>query len=140
MVGYRWYDQQGLEPLYPFGHGLTYSQFQYSDLEIDRIGDGLEVSFTLRNTGARAASETPQVYVGPSESAGAPMPPRSLAAFRRVQVLSGRSVRVRLNVAPRQLSYWSSERHVWTLAADNRAVYVCSSSRDCRLSGRVPPR
>jgi beta-glucosidase len=122
-------------PPFPFGHGLSYSKFDYSDLAIARAGDGLEVSFTLRNTGLRTAEETPQVYAGPDEAAGVPMAPRSMVAFRRVRLAPGKSVRVRLKVAARQLSYWSSESHEWKLAGGNRTIYVGSSSRDCPLSG-----
>ncbi len=140
LVGYRWYDGQGIEPLFPFGHGLSYSKFQYSGLAIRRVADGLEVAFTLRNAGNRPADETPQLYLGPSETAGAPMPPKSLAAFRRLRVPTGRSIRVKLNVNARQLSYWSAESHGWVLAADSRTICVGSSSRDCALRGRMPSR
>jgi len=133
LVGYRWYDQQSIEPLFPFGYGLTYSTFQYSGLTIHRATNGLAVSFTLRNTGNRAVEETPQIYLGPSETAGVPMAPKSLAAFRRVRVPAGRAIRVNLNVGARQLSYWSTGGHEWILANDNREIYVCSSSRDCPL-------
>src|SRR4051812_40332308 len=66
FTGYRWYDQFGVEPLFPFGHGLSYTQFQYADLDIDdtRSG-GLDVSFVVRNVGHRAGAEVPQVYLGP---------------------------------------------------------------------------
>jgi len=136
-VGYRWYDQQGIDPLFPFGHGLSYSAFEYSDLKIVRAGEALDVSFTLRNTGRRRATETPQVYVGPAEGVAVPMAPKSLAAFQRVELDAGRSVKMRLRLGTQQLSYWSAERHAWTLAAEGRSVYVGSSSRDCRLTGSI---
>lgn len=139
-VGYRWYDEQAIEPLFPFGHGLSYSTFRYSDLAVHRLGDALEIFLTLRNTGNRAADETPQVYVGPAGTAAVPMPPKSLAAFRRAHVPAGRALRVKLTVPARQLSYWSTDRHEWTLAPDDRQIYVCSSSRDCPLSGEIPRR
>ena len=140
FVGYRWYDRLGLDPLFPFGHGLSYSTFRYSDLYIAPAGDGIEVSFTLRNTGPRGAEETPQVYAGPDAGAGVSMAPRSLVAFRRVRLAPGQSVRLKLRVGARRLSYWSSERHQWTLAAGNRTIYVGSSSRDCPLSGGIGRR
>ncbi len=136
-VGYRWYDQQSLEPLFPFGHGLSYSTFEYSDLKIARAGDGFDVTFTLRNAGARRAAETPQIYLGPAEGAAVPMVPKSLAAFQRVELDVGRSMKLKLHVGTRQLSYWSVEHHAWSLAAGSRTVYVGSSSRDCRLTGTI---
>jgi beta-glucosidase len=135
FAGYRWYDQRGIDPLFPFGHGLSYSKFEYSGLAITRAGSGLQISFTLRNTGLKAAAETPQVYAGPDVAAGVPMAPRSLVAFRRVRLAPGQSARVKFGVGARQLSYWSSETHEWKLAAGNRMIYVGSSSRDCPLSG-----
>ena len=139
FAGYRWYDQQGIDPLFPFGHGLSYSKFEYSGLAFARAGDGLQVSFTLRNIGLRTADETPQVYAGPDAAAGVPMAPRSLVAFRRVRLAPGKSARVNLNVAARQLSYWSSDSHEWKLAAGKRMIYVGYSSRDCPLRGVVQP-
>jgi beta-glucosidase len=140
FVGYRWYDQQGIDPLFPFGHGLSYSQFEYSGLAVARVRDGLRVSFTLRNAGSKPAYETPQVYVGPATGAGVAMPPRSLVAFRRVRLAPGESVKVKLTVAGRQLSYWSTDLHDWKEISEGRTVYVGSSSRNCPLSGSAVPR
>jgi beta-glucosidase len=138
LTGYRWYDQQSIAPLFPFGHGLSYSTFQYSALSVRRSGDALEVGFTLRNTGPRAADETPQVYLGPIEDPSIPSAPKSLAAFRRIRIPAGRALRVVLSVPARQLTYWSTTRHAWTPAPGNRSIHVCSSSRNCALSGAVP--
>jgi hypothetical protein len=63
-MSYRWYDQQKITPLFAFGHGLSYTEFAYSDLEIRRVRDGLEVRFIVQNTGQVKGSEVPQVYVG----------------------------------------------------------------------------
>jgi len=117
-VGYRWYDQQEIEPLFPFGHGLSYTRFEYSNLEVKRAGDEAEISFTLRNAGHRRGAEVAQVYLGPAD-AGAP--PRSLAGFERVELQPGRSKRVSVQVQ-----------------AQDCAVYVGASSRDIRLEGEIP--
>ena len=134
-VGYRWYDQEELEPLFPFGHGLSYTSFEYSGLNIVATREGLEVTFTLRNTGAVRGSEAPQVYLGPPEHPTVPMPPRSLAAFRREELNAGASRRITVQIGMRALSYWSSERHDWVLDGGARPVYVGASSRGIRLSG-----
>lgn len=125
-VGYRWYDQEKLEPLFPFGHGLSYTRFNYSGLNISNTRSGLEVTFTLRNTGKERGSEVPQVYLGHS---------RVLAAFRRVELNAGASCRITVQIGTRALSYWSTERHDWVLAGGARPIYVGASSRDIRLSG-----
>jgi beta-glucosidase len=132
-VGYRWYDQQELQPLFPFGHGLSYTRFEYSGLVVTTMQSGLEVTFTLRNAGRVRGSEVPQVYLGPPEHSPVPMPPRSLAAFRRVELDAGASCKVTVQIGTRALSYWSPERHDWVLAKGARPIYVGASSRDIRL-------
>jgi beta-glucosidase len=132
-VGYRWYDQQNLEPLFPFGYGLSYTRFEYTDIGVRRAGEGLDVSFTLRNSGRRRGAEAPQVYVGAAPAAPVAMAPKSLAAFASVELDAGQSRRLTLHIDARALSYWSAETHAWVLPAGNRMVYVGSSSRDIRL-------
>jgi beta-glucosidase len=138
-VGYRWYDQQKIQPLFPFGHGLSYTQFQYSDLRLERIGVEVEASFTVRNAGARQGSEVPQLYLGPADGLAVPMMPKSLVGFERIELKPGESKRVVLRLGARSLSYWSTEKHGWVVANNNRSIYVGSSSRDIRLEGRIAP-
>lgn len=132
-VGYRWYDQQNIEPLFPFGHGLSYTRFDYSDPAITRGEDGIDVTFTLRNSGTRKGAEVPQVYVGPPRQAPVPMAPRALVAFQRIELDPGHSQTVTMRIDWRKLSYWSSDRHAWVVAEGDRPVWVGSSSRDMRL-------
>jgi beta-glucosidase len=137
-VGYRWYGQQGIQPLFPFGHGLSYTQFQYSSLVVKRGADGVEISFTLRNVGSRKGAEVVQVYVGPVHEPPVAMAPRSLVGFERVELEPGRGKSVTIHIAARGLSYWSTEKHDWVIAEGSRPVYAGSSSRDIRLKGEIP--
>jgi beta-glucosidase len=137
-VGYRWYDQQNIQPLFPFGHGLSYTRFEYSDLAVKRGEDGIQVSFALRNTGSRRGAEVAQVYVGPAENPPVPMMPRSLVGFERVELEPGRAKTVSIHVAARVLSYWSTEKQDWVVAEGSRRVYVGASSRDIKLEGTTP--
>ena len=137
-VGYRWFDAENIAPLFPFGHGLSYTQFIYSGLSIMRDGDGgLDVRFQLKNVGAADGDEVPQIYLGPP----APRPPdgqfspRRLVAFDRLHLAAGEARTVALHVPLRQLQYWSAMRHDWSTPSGQRTVYAGASSRDLRLSG-----
>ena len=135
-IGYRWFDKQNLEPLYPFGHGLSYTSFQYSALKVAHARDGgLDVSFRLHNVGKRDGDEVPQVYLGaPSEGpSGVQFAVKALAAFDRINLTPGQWRDVTLHVPLRRLQYWSKTANNWAMATGARKVYVAASSRDIRL-------
>ncbi|MEU5952730.1 glycoside hydrolase family 3 N-terminal domain-containing protein [Streptomyces sp. NPDC047525] len=135
FTGYRGFDKADIEPLFPFGHGLSYTEFGYRNLSVRREGAGYEVSFTVTNRGRRTGAEVPQVYVGAPRGADVEMAVKTLAAFERVELRAGQSRRVTVRVAERQLSYWDTDRGRWVRPEGRRAVYVGSSSRDIRLTG-----
>jgi len=139
-VGYRWFEQQNIEPLFPFGFGLSYATFEYSGLKVSRAPDGgLDVSFRLHNAGKVTSDEVPQVYLGaPKEQpSGAQFAGKALAAFDRVSVPAGQSVTITLHLPLRRLEYWSTAANRWETAAGSRTLYVASSSRDMRLQQEV---
>ena len=140
FVGYRWFDRLGLEPLFPFGFGLSYSRFGYAHLAIGRAADGgLDASFDLSNVGRVDADEVPQLYLGPPDerpaepAGGAQFAHRALAAFDRVHLRAGETRRISLHVAPRAFEYWSIARGAWVRAGGARTVYVGPSSRETQL-------
>ncbi|MEV8019107.1 glycoside hydrolase family 3 N-terminal domain-containing protein [Streptomyces sp. NPDC086554] len=135
FTGYRGFDKANIEPLFPFGHGLSYTEFGYRNLSVRRAGAGYEVSFTVTNRGRRAGAEVPQVYVGAPRGTDVEMAVKTLAAFDRVELRPGQSRRVTLQVDERQLSYWDTDGGRWVRPEGRRAVYVGSSSRDIRLTG-----
>jgi beta-glucosidase len=140
FVGYRWYDQQNLEPMFPFGFGLSYTSFQYSGMKVVRAKDGgLDVSLTVKNAGRVAGDEVSQVYLGAPKNPpdGAQFAVKALAQFERVTLAPGQSKSLTLHVAPRRLQYWSSADGKWQTAAGSRTVYAGSSSRDVRLQADV---
>jgi beta-glucosidase len=137
LVGYRWYDAHGIAPLFPFGHGLSYTTFEYADIAVRPRDDGYAVSFHVRNVGAVAGAEVAQLYVGAPETPPVEMAPRQLVDFARLELAPGESREVTLRVAPRDLSYWCVERAAWRVAAGRRAVLVGASSRDVRLHGTL---
>ena len=136
-VGYRWFDKENIEPLFAFGHGLSYTTFEYSGLGVKKSSDGgLEVGLTIKNAGTIDSDEVPQVYLGaPSVLPdGVQFPIRALAAFDRVHIPAGTSRAVTLQIAPRQLQYWSTKDSKWVTASGKRTVSVGGSSRNLRLT------
>jgi beta-glucosidase len=143
QVGYRWYDAQNIAPLFPFGHGLSYTTFAYSNLRVQRTADhGLTVRVRITNTGSRAGTEVPQVYVGrpPNVPAGVQTVPKTLAGFQPVTLSPRQATIITIDVSPRELSYWSTREGHWVLGTGERSVLVGSSSRDIRLQGSVNVR
>jgi beta-glucosidase len=126
LVGYRWLDAMKIAPLFPFGHGLSYTTFEYKGLVVKRTGSTAEVTFAVRNAGRVRGSEVVQVYLGSG---------RALAAFERVDLEAGASRVVTLRLSQRTLSNWSTEHHGWRPSPGPRMVYVGASSRDIRMEG-----
>lgn len=135
FTGYRGFDRAGTEPLFPFGHGLSYTKFTYDALNVRADGAGYAVSFTVTNAGDRAGADVPQVYLGPPARSPVELPPRSLVGFERVELKPGESRRVTVRIAERRLSYWDVAHGSWARPQGLRPVYVGASSRDVRLTG-----
>lgn len=139
-LGYRWFDKEKIDPLYPFGYGLSYTTFAYSGMKVGKAPDGgLVVSVTIKNTDNMASDEVPQVYLGePSKiPSGVQFPIRTLVAFDRVHIAPGESKTVTLHVPLRQLQYWSSINARWITASGIRTLSVGASSRDLRLERNI---
>ncbi|MET9388549.1 glycoside hydrolase family 3 N-terminal domain-containing protein [Streptomyces sp. NPDC002928] len=132
-VGYRWYDAEDVRPLFPFGHGLSYTSFTYEDPSVRWTRRGLDVSFTVRNTGRRAGIDVPQVYVGRSPDLRLDQAVRALGGYRRIALRAGERRRVTVRVDARTLSSWDVQRHAWVLGTGRRTVWIGASSRDLRL-------
>jgi len=126
-VGYKWYDLKKIEPLFPFGHGLSYTKFAYSNLTASAAGDSLTVSFDIKNVGGRPGKDVPQVYVSPK--AGGWEAPKRLAAFQKVTLAPGATRRVTLQVDPRLLATWDEKARAWSIAAGQYDVALGASSR-----------
>ena len=139
-VGYRWFDKQKTAPLFPFGFGLSYTTFSYSGLKVVPASDGgLDVSFQLKNSGAVAGDEVPQVYLAAPDNRpkGVDFAAHALAAFDRVHLDAGQTQDVKIHVPPRRLQSWSSAENQWIKPGGVREVLVGGSSRDLPLHTRV---
>ncbi len=140
-VGYRWFNKRNIQPLFPFGFGLSYTRFKYSGLKAVRASDGgLEVSFSVKNTGRVASDEVPQVYLGPPsvQPAGVQFAVRSLAGFERIHVAVGEKQAVHVNVPLRCLQYWSVRSGSWITGSGSRTVFVGPSSQELPLQITIP--
>ncbi len=135
QIGYRWYDAQNITPLFPFGHGLSYTSFDYSDFVINGNGAAVSVSFTVRNSGKRAGAEVAQVYLEPGNNSAITTEVRKLVGFDKVTLTPGESRRLTLAVPARSFAYWNADSHQWQLLPGRKVLAVGSSSRDLRQSG-----
>ncbi|MCH8686668.1 beta-glucosidase [Sphingosinicellaceae bacterium A1X5R2] len=135
-VGYRWYEAKGLKPLFPFGYGLSYTQFTYGNLEV-KGGDTVTVSFDVTNAGKRSGADVPQLYVK-----GADGKPARLAGWQRVGLQPGETRRVTITAEPRILANWSTDAHGWQITPGRYQVTIgrfagdSTLSADTTLSGR----
>jgi beta-glucosidase len=135
--GYRWYDRENVRPLFPFGHGLSYTSFEYRDPVVRRTGDGAEVTLTVRNTGTRRGSDLVQVYLGPSPEATVDQPVRALAGYQKVELAPGAVRRVRIPVPEQALRYWDPVTGQWRLGGGTRAVEIGRSAADIEWKGEI---
>lgn len=136
FVGYRGYDARELDVSFPFGHGLSYTTFEYSDLSVTTEDSGLSVAVTVTNTGDRAGREIVQAYIGVEDSVVVRVP-RELKGFASVRLEPGAQERVVLRIPPADLAYWSVHDHAWVVETATYTVSVGASSRDLRLKASV---
>jgi len=134
-VGYRWYDAKGQEPLFPFGFGLSYTTFHYSDLQVSKSGDQTTVKVKVTNAGKVEGPEVVQLYVGCP--AAAEEPPKQLRGFEKVRLKPGESKTVSMTLDKDSLAAWDSDGHAFKLYPGVYTIMVGASSRDIRLKGSV---
>jgi len=129
-VGYRWYDANSVTPLFPFGYGLSYTTFSFSNLQVSpgtvNGTQDVQVTATVTNTGQRAGSDVAQLYLGDPSASGEP--PRQLAGFQRVSLGPGQSAQVSFTVTPQEMSWWDDSANGWTQTEGTYGVYVGDSS------------
>ncbi|MET1175196.1 beta-glucosidase family protein [Paenibacillus amylolyticus] len=140
FVGYRYYDKKELEPLFPFGYGLSYTTFEYADLKVDRTEltdqDEVNVQVRVTNTGDRAGKEIVQLYVSDVESTVI-RPVRELKGFAKVALEPGESKVVSFTLNKRSFAYYNVDMKDWHVETGEFEIQVGSSSRDIRVHTRV---
>ena len=133
-VGYRWYDAENKDPLFPFGFGLSYTSFSYSQLKV-ASGKTVQVSFVVKNTGSRAGAEVSEVYLGLPASANEP--PKRLVAWEKVQLDPGQSRTVTVSLEPKSMSVFNVEKDAWGLLPGDYLVFAGGSSRHTPLTATL---
>jgi beta-glucosidase len=132
FIGYRWFDEKRIEPQFPFGHGLSYTTFELSDLK----ADARRVSCVVKNTSKCAGAEVVQVYIAPPKSS-VPRPPKELKGFAKVVLQPGESKRVEVVLRPSALAFYDVASKKWKAEAGSYEIQVGCSSRDIRLRAKT---
>lgn len=140
FVGYRYFDKKAIEPLFAFGHGLSYTTFEYSNLQTSKdtvsLADRLQVQLDVKNTGARAGKEVVQVYVREIE-ASVSRPEKELKAFKKILLEPGESQTIRFNLDREAFWFYDPSKNGWTVNSGDFEILIGASSRDIRLSKQV---
>ena len=132
LVGYRWFDAKHIEPLFPFGHGLSYTKFVLAGLMVERAAAGVCVSLRISNVGERAGAEVVQVYVG-QVSCSVERPVRELKGFAKVHLGPSESRHLRIHLPERAFAYWSEHTEDWRVEPGEFIIEVGVSSRQIML-------
>ncbi|HSV12712.1 MAG TPA: glycoside hydrolase family 3 C-terminal domain-containing protein [Tepidisphaeraceae bacterium] len=132
LVGYRWFDTKQIEPLFPFGHGLSYTKFEYANLQLHETGTELTVEADITNAGERAGAEIVQVYVQPLHPS-VERPAKELKGFAKVSLKPGEKQAATITLPPRAFAYYDPTKKSWVAEAGEYAILVGASSRDVRL-------
>jgi beta-glucosidase len=138
LVGYRWFDSKGVQPLFPFGFGLSYTTFAYADLRVEGSDDGrYTVSFDVTNNGSRAGDEVAQLYVSPPVRSKVARPVRELKAFTRVSLATDQTTTVTIVLARKTFEYFDEAKGAWAVEPGAYTIAVGSSSRNLILTRAV---
>jgi beta-glucosidase len=135
-VGYRYFDTYDIEPAFAFGHGLSYTTFDYTNLNIEKNGERVKMSLLLSNIGQMAGAEVVQVYVQ-DEKSSLERPEKELKAFHKTFLTPGASEEIIFELNKDAFSYFDDNQQKWVLEPGKFNILVGSSSRDIRLSGDI---
>ncbi len=136
FVGYRSYDARGIEPMIPFGHGGSYTTFEWGGPTIRGTGTDLSVEVPITNTGDRVGSEVAQVYVAPAQSV-VPRPVKELAGFAKLDLAPGATGTARVNLTDRSFARWDPAVHDWVVDPGSYSIILAASATDIRATADV---
>lgn len=137
FVGYRGYDRNNIEPLFPFGYGLSYTSFKYGNISVSDDGNGaVTVAFDIMNTGKMQGAEIAQIYVGDVE-ASVPRPRRELKGYEKVFLAPGQTKHIEIILPPEAFEYYDMDRHRFISEPGEFCIEVGASARDIRLTSLI---
>ena len=136
LVGYRWFDTKAVKPMYAFGHGLSYVDFEYADIKAKADKKAVKVTFKLTNKGGMTADEVVQLYVARPE-ATVEWPMKELKAFDRVTLAAGETKTVTLEIPVKDLQYWNVDKNAWDLEHGKLVLLLGAASDDIRQQAEV---
>ena len=137
FVGYRYFDEAPEKVRYPFGYGLSYTTFAYSDLSIAHDGNQIAATVTVQNTGEMAGAEVVQLYVGRNENTSVFKAQKELKAFQKVYLAPGEKKAVTLTLTENDLAYYNTKVHAWVVENGEYPVYIGASVQDIRLRDSI---
>lgn len=136
-VGYRWFEKKKIEPLFAFGHGLSYTSFDYGRITLDKkemkSADSLAITLPVTNSGGRAGAETVQLYIR-DEKSSLPRPFKELKGFKKIRLAAGETTEVNFTIGKDALSFYDPERHEWVAEPGKFQLLVGAASDDIRAS------
>ncbi|EGB91524.1 glycoside hydrolase family 3 C-terminal domain-containing protein [Clostridium sp. D5] len=136
FVGYRYYDKKTIEPLYPFGYGLSYTDFAYSNLSVKAARDTAEVQLEIQNTGRLAGAEVVQIYVR-KQGTEIPRPEKELKGFQKVHLAPGEKKKLTFTLPREAFRYYDTDLRKWQVEPGEYEIQAASSSRDIHLRSRI---
>ena len=137
LVGYRWYDKKDIKTLFPFGHGLSYTQFEYTDLEVEiQSKNKVSCKFSIQNTGLIAGAETAQCYIG-YKTDDHSEPKKTLQGFSKITLNQGDKSKVEINLNSRNFSSWNEAKQNWEVRSGSYEIFIGSSAENIILQSTI---
>ena len=139
-VGYRYFDKEKIEPLFPFGYGLSYTQFEYIELVTDKSemseGDIMSLKIKIKNAGTYSGGEIIQVYAHQKES-NISRPPQELVGFAKVHLKPGQVEQAEIRINANDLAYYNFKQHEWILEPGEYELSIGTSSHDIKMTSSL---
>ena len=137
LVGYRWYDKKDIKTLFPFGHGLSYTQFEYTDLEVEiQANNKVSCTFLIQNTGLIAGAETAQCYIG-YKTDDHSEPKKTLQGFSKITLNQGDKSKIEINLNSRNFSSWNEAKQNWEVRPGSYEIFIGSSAENIILQSTI---